>query len=348
MKAFIFVSIFILLQGCTENKVVMVDEAPLVIQTFSIIKKQKNEVYEFPAVVSAVKNIELKFEIDGRIITTDLVKGKRVKKGQLLAQIDPRPFERKVKDRLVRHNLAAKELKRQQSLFNKGVISQSIVDSADSLFETTLLDLNNAKQDLTYCQVFAPFDAFISNRYIENSSYIKAGDSIATLQDRSTIYFSFDVPERVMTTNTGNNTFQASAKLIGLNETKYAIHYVEHEATPDPITQTYNVTFAINDGQESKLIPGSRAIVTVMNKLNNEQVTIVPMSAIVGDSKAGFNVWLVDENKATVSKKHVNIQGISGKFAIIRDGLLEGDKVVSAGISQMRAGLLVSEYKAEL
>lgn len=60
---------------------VMIGEAPLMVQTFLIIKKQNVENYEFPAVVSAVKNVELKFEVAGRLITTDLVKDKSVKKG---------------------------------------------------------------------------------------------------------------------------------------------------------------------------------------------------------------------------------------------------------------------------
>ena len=348
MKLFILASLLILIQGCSDQDAVIEEKLPLVVQTYKVTKHQNTDIYKFPAVVSAVKNLELKFEVAGRLITTNLVKGKRVQKGQVLAQIDPAPYRRKVQDRIVRHNLATKEQKRLQALFKKGLISQSIVDNANSLFETTLLDLNNAKQDLSYCKIIAPFDAYVSDRYIDNNSYVQVGVSVATLQDRSTIYFSFDVPERVMTSNVGNTNFKASAVITGLDDYKYDLHYVEHKAKPDPITQTYNVTFAINDVKEYELTPGSRAIVTVINQLDDEEIFIVPLSALVGDDKIGFNVWLLDGNTNTVNKKHVNVLGLKGNFAIIKSGLNEGDKVISAGINQLRVGLPVSEYKVEL
>ncbi|WP_440874651.1 efflux RND transporter periplasmic adaptor subunit [Thalassotalea sp. PLHSN55] len=339
--------LLLLLQGCSEEVTTAEQQPPLVIQTFSVIEQPNKEIYEFPAVVSAVKTVELKFEVSGRLIETDLVKGKKVKKGQVLARIDPAPYQRKVKDRQVRHDVAAKELVRIRSLFKKGGVSQSILDNAESLFETTLLDLNNAKQDLSYCNVSAPFDAFVSDRYKENDSYVQVGNSVATLQDRSSLYFSFDVPERVMTANTGNKKVQASAKLVGLKNKVFDIHYVEHEATPDPITQTYNVTFAINDAQETDITPGSRAIVTVLTSLPKEQALIVPLAAVSGDAKSGFIVWLFDANSSTVKQQAVAVSGIAENYALVSKGLTVGDKVVAAGITKMRAGLTVREYKGE-
>lgn len=347
MRRWIFVSLLIILQSCSEETVVKTQQPPLVVQTFTAMKQQNNEVYEFPAVVSAVKNVELRFEVAGRLIATNLVKGKKVEKGQVLAQIDPAPYERKVKDRQVRHEVATNDLKRIESLYKKGGVSHSAFDSAKSLFETSLLDLNNAKQDLSYTKIKAPFDGFVSDRYIENNSYVQVGNSVATIQDRSTLYFSFDVPERVMTINSGNKDVQATARIIGLEDQIYNIHYVEHETTPDPITQTYNVTFAIDNSQETLLIPGSRAMVTVQTHLGRGQITAVPISAIFGSAESGFSVWLLDEKKGVVNKQAIKVSAMVDKYAVIGAGLVEGEKVVSAGITHMREGLLVREYKAE-
>lgn len=347
MKQWIFVSLLVLLQSCAEETVVDPVEAPLVVQTFTVVKQQKNDVYEFPAVVSAVKNVELRFEVAGRLIATDLVKGRKVKKGQVLAQIDPAPYERKKKDREVRHELATNDLKRIEALYKTGGVSHSAYDNAKTQFETTLLDLNNAKQDLSYTKITAPFEGFVSDRYIENNSYVQVGNSIATIQDRSTLYFSFDVPERVMTLNKGNTDVVATARIIGVEDQVFKIHYVEHEAIPDPITQTYNVTFAIDNAQETLLIPGSRAMVTVQTHLGRGQITAVPVSAVFGDVESGFAVWLFDEKQNIVNKRVVSINGIAENFVMISNGLIEGEKVIAAGITYMRDGLVVREYKAE-
>ncbi|MGJ8679546.1 efflux RND transporter periplasmic adaptor subunit [Paraglaciecola sp.] len=347
MKLWIYTSLLVLLIGCTEEVTVVSDTSPIVVQTFAAVTKKNNQAYEFPAVVSAVKDVELRFEVAGRLISTDLIKGKRVEKGHVLAQLDPAPYKRKVKDKQVRHEVATNDLKRIEALYKKGGVSHSAYDSAKSLFETTLLDLNNAKQDLSYTKIVAPFDGFVSDRYLENNSYVQVGNSIATLQDRSSMYFSFDVPEKIMTIHSGNKNVSATAQIIGLEDRVYDIHYVEHETTPDPITQTYNVTFAIDNTQETQLIPGSRAMVTVQPLLGSGNITAIPISAVFGDAKAGFAVWLFDNQQSVVNKRVIKISTFVDKLAVVSNGLAEGDKVVSAGITHMREGLAVREYKAE-
>lgn len=345
MKQWIFIGLIILCQSCSESEVVEVKEEPVVVQTFTVVEKPSNDAYEFPAVVSAVKNVELRFEVAGRLIATDLVKGRKVEKGQVLAQIDPAPYERKVKDREARHELATNDLKRIETLYKTGGVSPSAYDNAKTQFETTLLDLNNAKQDLSYTEVTAPFDGFVSDRYVENDSYVQVGLSIATIQDRSSLYFSFDVPERVMTLNHGNKDVLATARIIGVEDQIYTIHYVEHEATPDPITQTYNVTFAIDNAKETLFIPGSRAMVTIETKVSKAHVIAVPVSAVFGDSESGFAVWWFDEAQSRVTKKTVTVNGIFDKYVLIGTGLAAGDKIVSAGVTNLRDNLLVREYK---
>lgn len=348
MGRLVFFISLLFIQSCSDKVVIQKSESPLVVQIAQVKEHQQGEKYVFPAVVSAVKNVELTFEVAGRLIETNLVKGKKVKKGQILAQIDPSPYQRQVNEHQVRHNIAAKELKRFQSLINTGGASQSLLDNAKSTFDITLLALNNAKQNLSYCTITAPFDAFVSDRHIENKSYIKVGDSLATLQDRSTLYFSFDVPERIMTINAGNTNIEASAQLIGLEKEAFKIHYVEHETTPDPITQTYKVTFAIEHAKESKLIPGSRATVTIITNTDANKALVIPLTAVVGDPKSGFSVWLLNEKNNTVSKKAVELSTIVGSYAVISDGISINKKVVSAGTTLMRDGLVVKEYKATL
>lgn len=345
MKQWIFIGLIILCQSCSEAELAVVKEEPVVVQTYTVVKQKNNRVYEFPAVVSAVKNVELRFEVAGRLVATDLVKGRKVQKGQILAQIDPAPYERRVKDREARHELATNDLKRIEALYKTGGVSPSAYDNAKTQFETTLLDLNNAKQDLSYTKVTAPFDGFVSDRYVENDSYVQVGVSIATIQDRSSLYFSFDVPERVMTLNSGNTDVQATARIIGVADQVYKIHYVEHEATPDPITQTYNVTFAIDNAKETLFIPGSRAMVTIQTLVDRGEIIAVPVSAVLGDSDSGFVVWLFDEESKRVKKQAVTVDGLVDKYALIGTGLVTGDKIVAAGITSMRDNLLVREYK---
>ncbi len=346
LRYFILTCFLLGLQGCSQESGVPQLKNPRVVQLFEVVERADNMSYEFPATVSAVRNVEIEFEVSGRLIEANLVEGSQVPKGQVLAKIDPTPFERKVEESYIRHDVAIKDLKRIKTMHKRGAASQSMLDNAESEFEITKLALANAKQDLSYCQIKAPFDAYVAERFIENNSYIRAGDSIATLQDRSQLYFSFDVPERLVTRNAGNKDVEAQAQILGRPERIFDLHYVEHQTTPDPITQTYTMTFAINQHDGVILTPGARAIVNIKSKTHQTSGLIVPLSALLGNKESGFDVWLYRPNNHSVQKQPVEVIKILEQYAILSTGVKAGDKVVSAAVNQLSEGEVVQEYKA--
>lgn len=336
----------ILLQACSEPTEVTKEVAPVVVQLTSARLTNLVNDYEFPATVSAVKSVDLKFEVSGRLIFESLVEGSEVKKGQILAKIDPKPFQRKVQESRIRHEDAQRNLKRIKDVFEKNVASQRDYDEAKSQFSITKIALTNAEQDLSYCTIRAPFDAVIGARYIENDSLIRTGDSLANLQDRSALYFTFEVPERIMTANAGNRDVKASAHIIGQEDKIFDIRYVEHKTTPDPITQTYGVTFALDGEIAKSFYPGSRAIVNIKQNNSHSQALIIPLSALVGNNDSGFSVWRFNQVQNSLTKVKVKVSKLKGEYALISLGLSPDDKVVSAAVGQMREGLIVREYKA--
>lgn len=336
----------IFLQACSEPTEVTKEVAPVVVQLTSARLTNLVNDYEFPATVSAVKSVDLKFEVSGRLIFESLVEGSEVKKGQILAKIDPKPFQRKVQESRIRHEDAQRNLKRIKDVFEKNVASQRDYDEAKSQFSITKIALTNAKQDLSYCTIRAPFDAVIGARYIENDSLIRTGDSLANLQDRSALYFTFEVPERIMTANAGNRDVKATAHIIGQEDKIFDIRYVEHKTTPDPITQTYGVTFALDGEIAKSFYPGSRAIVNIKQNNSHSQALIIPLSALVGNNDSGFSVWRFNQVQNSLTKVKVKVSQLKGEYAMISLGLSPDDKVVSAAVGQMREGLIVREYKA--
>lgn len=347
MFRIIILTVVFLLQACSENVSTTEDKQPLVVQLSAVKQSNLNKNYEFPATVSAVKDVDLKFEVSGRLIFEDLVEGSEVTKGQVLAKIDPKPFQRKVDESQTRHQDASRDLNRIKEMFTKNVASQRELDDAESLFTLTKIALDNALQDLSYCTIAAPFDAVIGARLIENNSYIRAGDTIANLQDRSQLHFSFEVPERIMTANAGNRNVKATAFIIGQEEQVFGIHYVEHRTTPDPVTQTYGLTFAIDAQVTNLFYPGSRATVKIEDLDRTPNALVIPLNALVGDRSSGFFVWRFNPSKNTVEKVTVEIAELAGEHVVIASGLSAQDKVVSAAVSQMRENLVVKEYKAE-
>lgn len=347
--AFVTALAFFTLAACTsENSETSEPDSPRYVKLADVSNIPNFDEFTFPAVVSAVKTVDLSFEVSGRLIQTDLVTGNDIEKGKLLATIDRKPFERRMEESKTRLEQSERELNRIEKMFAQKLVAQSTLDSAKTSYELAMLDLRNAEQDLSYTQLYAPFDAKLSQRLVENNSFVAAGTPIARLQDVSKIYFNINVPERLLTANLGRGIKQASATLATNRSQWYPVSYVEHSTQPDPVSQTYEVVFAMEPRDELPLTPGARAIVKVsLQGSMYPEGLVVPVKSLVGDENNGFAVWIFDKTTSRVNKQTVNVKHIENELAIIEGDISLGQRVVSAGATKMTADMKVLPYKGE-
>lgn len=332
-------------------------EAPVEAQKKPVIQAVKlsevaspNNMSErrFPAEVSAVKTVDVSFEVTGRLKSENLLTGAQVRKGDLLAEIDPGPFQRRVKEQATRLEQAKRDLARVNSTFDKGLASQSQLDNAKTSFELAEIALANAKQDLAYTKLHAPFDAQISERIVENDSFVQAGDIIARLQDVSRFYFNINVPERLVTGYKRNQLQSADAEVLSIPGKTFPLTYVEHSTQADPITQTFKIVFAMDAREDLALVPGSRAMVHLVSDVKKyTQGEVIPFTALLGDKDSGFYVWRFNADSNTVTKAKVQVLHLEDVLAVVTGELSAGDYVVSAGASKMSEGLTVKAYQPE-
>ena len=109
--------------------------APRYVKLATVSNIPDFDEFTFPAVVSAVKTVDLSFEVSGRLIQTDLVTGSDINKGKLLATIDRKPFERRVDESTTRLDQAKRELDRIEKIVNKiNLVEENIAKLQDSDF----------------------------------------------------------------------------------------------------------------------------------------------------------------------------------------------------------------------
>ncbi|MFC6440799.1 efflux RND transporter periplasmic adaptor subunit [Bowmanella sp. JS7-9] len=320
---------------------------PTLVKLATVTNLQASKQFEFPSEVSAVKTVDVRFEVTGRLIEEHLRAGTQVKKGDLLARLDPEPFERKVKEEQTRVAQADRELARVKSLVSQGLLPQSALDSAQTADELAVLALSKARQDLDYSRLHAPFDGQIAERLVDNDSYVRAGDTIARLQDRSQIYFNIYVPERLFTLHAGKQQVTAKAAILAQPDTWFDVQYVEHAAQPDPITQTYKVVFALPAESGFSVTPGARAVVKV--NVNDGQTMankVVPFTALMAEGD-GFVVWRYVPARKQVEKVPVKVLSMRDGIAFVEGSLAADEQVVAAGVSKMRDDITVIRFVAE-
>ncbi len=338
----------ITLQGCSNGDESVGQQKATVVQIVQVQAKSGEQIITFPATVTPKSTVNLAFRVGGRLESVNLVEGQYVKKGALLAKLDQKPFKRAVSTAKVRLKQAELELKRVQAIATKGIGSEKSVDNAHVAFELAQLSLENAKSNMEYSQLKAPFNALVAKRLIENQGYIKPGAAVAHLQDFSRIHFEFNVSERLISTYRRNNIHKATAYIDGHIDKNFDIQYVEHSTEPDAVTQTYEVVYAMDFPKGLDITPGVRATITLTGDDENAMNIVgVPVNAVVAGSDDKLYVWLVDDKTQTVNKQLVDVGPMAQGWIAIISGLNAGQRVVAAGASQMQPDMLVRAYVAE-
>ncbi|MEM9101522.1 MAG: efflux RND transporter periplasmic adaptor subunit [Pseudomonadota bacterium] len=344
-KAF---ALILLLSSCTQTPVEEEEKGTIQSVKLASVKSALEQVnLRFPAEVAAVKTLDASFEVSGRLQEANLITGSVVKKGEVLAQLEPTPFLQRLQEVDARFKQAQRDLTRIEATFKKGLAPQATFDNAKTALEIATINLSKAKQDMSYTTLHAPFDAQISERLVENGSYVSAGAIIARLQDVSRLYFTFNVPERVLSDYKEGASVTASATMIAGSQKTFPLEYVEHATQPDPITQTYRVIFAASS-VKGNLTPGARAIVDVsLGYQPHDNALMVPFTAIQGSDVEGFGVWKYNTKTHQVEKVAVKVLDIEHEHALIAGDLSLDALVVAAGVSKMREGMQVKPYQPE-
>lgn len=332
--------------GCSDD--VQQQEAaekPVVVQLAEVKTATTQHEFTFPAKVKAKTTVDLSFRVSGRLQSINLAEGKQIKKGTVIASLEPEPFERAVRMASVRVKQAKLELNRVKAIATKGIGSEKSVDNAQVNFELAEIELENAKANLEYSVLKAPFDALVSKRLIENKGFIKTGAAIARLQDLSRFHFQFDVPERLVNQYDRHQIVKAKAFIDGAVNQAFEIEYVENSTEPDPVSQTYKVVYAMDAPKNIIITPGIRATVTLLGSDDTlPKVLGVPVSALMTEADDSISVWVYNPESKRINKQKIMVGPMVDKWVAVLSGLDAGQIVVAAGVSQMKEGLLVRPY----
>lgn len=335
----------LLITGCEEPPQTYVAESRPV-KTVVISGSADEDFRSFPAVVDAIQKADISFRVDGKINQIDVREGDTVKKGQLLAALDPTDFEIRLKDRQASYDTAKANYERAKQLVEKGAISRVEHDDIRAKFHTASANLDTAKQDLRYTKLKANFDGVISKRYVENFEEVILSQTIFSLQDVSALKIKIDVPENLMIIlgKEVKGDRQLYAVFDNVSEQKFPLTFLESTSKADPNTKTFKVTLRMDTPERYNVLPGMTA--TVYAQLFPEEsgtstLINLPVSAVIADNEKQPTVWVVDKDTMTVNPKSVKT-GLMVGDTIQVEGLSAGDRVVVAGASFLRKDMKVT------
>ncbi|GLS92106.1 hemolysin D [Psychromonas marina] len=299
---------------------------------------------QFSGVIQSVQSSDLSFRVPGVIEKIYVKEGQAVKKGQLLAHLDPHDFNVHLSELNARneeaeaaYDLAKIELSRVQQATDDDAIAKINLDRAISTYKRSkaMLDvmqknIEKGTDALAYTELKAPFDGVIATQRHEQFEQILPGISIFTLHQLDALEAVIDVPENMM--SQFSESQKATVNWQG-NDAKIDAILVEKSTNPDLIKQTYSVTFNLQSAP-ANILPG-KSITLSININQPKDSFCLPYSAIVGD-KAGQFLLTVEEGK--VKQLPVSIEQYQAQSVCVKGALEEGQAIIVTGASYMNQG----------
>ncbi|MBR4665114.1 MAG: efflux RND transporter periplasmic adaptor subunit, partial [Lentisphaeria bacterium] len=301
----------------------------------------------FPGVIEPETEVNLSFREGGRLIRFTPGPGRAVRKGELLAKLDPVLLQAAADAAKARYEQAQHDYERGSLLYRKNILAAAELEKKKRDLEVAEADYRNARDDLADSVILAPFDGIVSKTYADNYQQVKAGEVLIRLQDMSSFQVTVAVPEkevpRFPPSIAGAN--RSAGRLGGfygtlpaLPASRFPLELKEAETQADTAAETFTVTFRILPQKVTRLLPGmSMSVHVPLLEESAASGFLLPGCALFTRNGKTW-VWKIDAN-SKVHPAEVFPGQLHGAWVRVSSAELKpGDCIAQTGIRVLAAG----------
>ena len=301
----------------------------------------------FPGVVQPETQVNLSFRMGGRLIQFTPGPGKPVRKGELLARLDPVLLQAAADAAKARYDEALRDYERCRLLYRKNILAAADFEKKKRDLDVAEADYRNARDDLTDSVIYAPFSGIVSNTYADNFQQVKANDVLVRLQDLSSFQVTIDVPEKEvarfpLSIAQANRKAAAAGGFYGtlpsIPAARFPLVLKEASTQADTAAQTFTVTFRILPQKIARLLPGmSMAVHVPLLEGSFQPGFNIPSQALFSRNGKSY-VWKIDSSDM-VRQVEVVPGALQGSSIRVRSSALRpGDHIALTGIQVLAEG----------
>jgi multidrug efflux system membrane fusion protein len=358
-------SIFLTTDGCKKKS--EPPQAALPVNVVTAVEKEVNEWDEFTGRLEAVESVEIRPRVSGYITEIRFQAGAIIKKDDLLYVIDPRPYQAdfdraaaEVERMQAQEKLARIELDRAKELRVKNTISASEFDQKAATYQgasaataSAVAAKNAAALNLEFTQVKSPIDGRVSDERITLGNLVQPGagpeNVLTTVVSVDPIYAKIDADENavlkyIKLSETGKRVSARTAKIpawveLG-NETNFPhegyVDFVDNRL--DPSTGTVRARVVLKNWNPNLITPGFFVRTRVAGATPYRAALIADN---VISSQQGVKYAFVVKPDNTIERRTLETASTFEGKRIVKNGLKEGEKVVSTRLQLLQPGMPV-------
>jgi RND family efflux transporter MFP subunit len=339
--------------GCGEDKVAEIKEVVRPVKILKIGNGTNVEILEYSGKVSAASEIQMAFEVPGKLVDFSVTDGFQAKKGDVLGRIDSRDYKASLDAKTAQLEAAKADYDRARSLFETNTIPRKELDAERRNFKVAEANYKVAKKQLEDTKIKAPFTGRVSKTLMDNFQNVQAKQPVLVFSDDSNLEIVVNVPEIDFVKRNPDWDFDKMTELLAPSVVLSAVpgrsfpaKLTEVSTSADPVTRTFEVTFAFSSPKDIAIYPGMTAKLIITDPTTLELISekYIPANAVKSDEEGNAMVWLVDPSSMTVKRHRIKIGDMSGGNLKVTSGLKSGDLVAVSGVHQLRKGMKVKEY----
>lgn len=293
---------------------------------------------DFVGMATPDEAVNLAFKLAGQVLDLPVAQGQQVRRGELLAELNPRDVELRVAADRSAYEQASSHLSRIKRLLEHEAVSRQEYESARTQFAQAKSAYENSQDMLSDTKLRAPFAGVVEQKFVDNFERVQAGQTILRLVDPVTTTVKFTMPE-------------SGLPLLAQPATRFSVVFDNYrDAAFGAVLKDYAKTssdasgFPVSlrlvdvDTLRYRISPGMSCTVTLRSADPVPGAVSLPLTAIYAPAEGGEYVWVVGADDR-VQRRAVTLGEPFGRDRVLIDsGVAAGDRVVVAGVYRLQEG----------
>lgn len=315
-------------QGTEDRPTVKID---------TVLSADEQTSLQFPGRVKAAQDISLAFRVSGTILRMHVNDGSYVRKGQLLAELDPTDYQIQLDAAEAEYQRVKAEAGRVMALYKENVTTPDANDKAVYGLKQITAKYNHAKDQLEYTRLYAPFNGYVQKRLFDSHETLAAGMPVVSMISEGKPEVEINLPAAEYIRREQFTSYHCTFDIYSGQQ--YSLNLIS--VTPKAnANQLYTMRLQLErTGGQPLPSPGMNTMVTIERTENGQRNLSVPTGAVLHE-KGNTSVFLYNSSTQTIHRCSVTMTRLlsDGHCLVTSDEIKPGALVVASGVHHVKDG----------